>query len=307
MYIDINDILKELYGTEMTEENLRRNGGAGIWDLYFDLAENHARHYRAFQRSVCSEDDRNLYFINELFLIPVCRQEKKREVMSREEGQVILSKVSQPLTANQYRETVGFLSEHRLSDDDIQILLDKQLQDRKKECSGNSLYAGRSVCRGRLAGLFSHWSEFICDHTALAMNVFNDITNAKAEMNRLFLKSMKSGFKEEVRISGSILWGSLTRNGRTVNSEGQESLNNEIWDKMQNEFSDSYLRDHFVREDIEGFWKEMAGYEPDDLLNNAIFALQLPFTAMNRESEHLLQLEDLFRHTALLKECFEKH
>jgi len=305
MYTDINDLATELFGRKTVTDNLGKNGGAGVWDLYFDVVASHARHYRTFQKSFFISYDTTLYFLNDLFLIPGCKAETERKVMSREKAEYIISLIGKPLTGHEYRKTVMYLCEFRIPDEQLQVLLNKQLENRKRECEGNSLFAGKTLCRQRLAKMFPMWSDVIFDNTAQAMNVFNYITCAKTGMNRLFLNSLDNDFKKELTIPGSILWASWTRN--YVVDDTDSKFDKRICDEFSKRFEDTYLSDHTLPGDNSDFWKGQAEFEPDDALNSVLFARQLPFTSMRKDKEHLMHLESLFSKTEKLHELYQNH
>ena len=307
MYTDINDLAVELFGWKTVTDNLVRNGGAGIWDLYFEVVASHARHYRAFQKCFFINNDANMYFLNDLFLIPGCRAEAERKAMSREEAEHIISLSGKPLTSHEYIKTVIYLCEFRIPDEQLQVLLKKQLENRKKEWAGNSLYSGKTVCRQKLSKMFPMWSDVVFDNTAQAMNVFNDITSAKEVINRLFLKSLDNGFKKELTISGSVLWASLVRNYYADDPETDNKSNREVYEELFTRFEETYLSYHTLPGDNADFWEEMVNYEPDDLLNNAMFARLLPFASMRKEKEHMMHLEYFFNKTAKLNDYYQNY
>ena len=294
MYIDANDLLRELFGKKTVQDNLYKNGGAGIWDLYFESAEIHACTYKAFQRTFFNSNDRNLYSISELFLLPVCHAEKGRKEMSGKKAEEILGLTGKPLSASEFQENVKYLCEFSLPDEQLKELLERQLAKRKSECNGNGIYAGKSVCRQRLYSLYPLWSESILDNTIQAMNVFNEVTDAQARLNSFFLTALQDGFKKDIRIPGSVMWAGLTRNYPSTGRKMTPQDVAELRSYLRDGFTDSYLSDHTLTGDNADFWQGLADFEADDMLNSVMFGRQLPFMTMKKEDMHLQQLQYLF-------------
>ena len=305
MYSDMNDYLRDLYGSDIVEEYLYRDGGKSLWQLYFRIVRVHVSAERAFQRSVLRQEDIAGSVIETLYCLPCCLRDLDKPEMSAEEADSLMVLAGSFMDRESYLDTILLLNDHRLPkkycEDLIRSMLDRYCSYAENEPLSNA----EATCREELSLIFPDCETLIRDNTAAAVRAYIQAADAKAAMMDQFIGSYQSQFQTIACFYGlEVLEAAMRIDVLDREADyGDEAI--EFFESLEDDF-DRYLpgMDLKQSECIE-FWKTILCFDPDDDLNCGMFAKHLSSIAFDADEERLNDLRQFMSKTEKLKHIYE--
>ncbi len=306
-YYDINDLLINIFGQELTEDCLPKDGGVSLWDLYFVIAQIHSHGYRRFQKLIINGSVPGHNYVFKPMLLPCCEHDKNKPVMSKEQYASLTGNLNRTLSDQEFIETMELLNDYRISDDEVKKSLTQELKNiEQADCC--SMHDGMLCCRDNLLRIFPECIKEIYEQTTAVMLAYFIITETTGLIMDRFVKYHRSGLRDFTAFFGIEVESLLIRNHfssrDSQNADGQvlEEIINGTWD-----YDGIYPEEGNPRELMKSVWKMVVNHTAEDHLNCELIKKQIRQIGLTRENEHLRFIEYLFGKSDYLHDVYRKN